>query len=127
MVAEVAAEVEALRPAKRAEALARLEEHEAAAAAAFPAKSLPPPPPSPPPPPPPEEAPDPEELARVQEAAEEEVRRQRLQGWSTGRLLSALSPGARARRGLSTALLLVQAPGRASPALPLSLRAARAA
>ncbi len=102
MVAEVAAEVEALRPAKRAEAVARLEEQEAeaaAAAAAFPAKSLPPPPPSPPPPPPPEEAPDPEELARAREAAEEEDRRQRLQGWSTGQSLAAPSAVARARAG----------------------------
>ena len=80
MVAEVAAEVEALRPAKRAEALARLEEEAAAAAAAVPAKLLPPPPPSPPPPPPPEEAPDPEEVARAQAAREEEERQQRLRG-----------------------------------------------
>ena len=113
MVAEVAAEVEALRPAKRAEALARLEEQEdaaAAAAAAFPAKSLPPPPPSPPPPPPPEEAPDPEELARAQEAAEEEARRQRLQGWSIGQSLAALNPAARAP-GFGVALSRAQARG----------------
>jgi hypothetical protein len=126
MVAEVAAEVEALRPAKRAEALARLEEQEAASAAtaaAFPAKSLPPPPPSPPPPPPPEEAPDPEELARAQEAAEEELRRQRLQGWSTGRpsaaLSSALPP---ARRDLGATPTRVRARGCVRPA-----RVARAA